>query len=638
MEHNEQHLKTRTKVAHPQLTMMGLYLGAFVGMFGETALNIAMPQLVQAFQVNTSLMQWMVIGHMLIIGLVLPLASILMKWFSVRKLTLFAISIFLIGSLISAFAGNFPILLLGRMVQGVGPGLLIPMMFAMVLEVFPPHKIGSAMGLCALIIMFAPAIGPTAAGLLMGTFSWRAIFVAFAVLLAVAMLFTLKFMISPYELTKPKIDGISCLLSALGFAGIVVGVGIASVYGWISVQVIGCLLIGLICLAFYVKRQFKLEHPVLNMNAFKVSGFRTGTILVMLTFGITLSAMYLMPQYLQSGLLIPVALTGVILLPGGVANAVFSLIAGRLYDRIGPKVPVMCGFLLAAIGTGMLLVSDADSSTGFIILSHIILLTGVPLALSPSQTNGLNSLPHELSTDGSAILNTLQQVWGAVCTAIATSLLGIGRSAFTGADLTGALSFTKGVHYGLIFTLALAIAGFLISFTVKKKSPAAKSEHAEEELHETPLRAIMKTDVYAIQADASLLDALKLITEKKISGMPVLNNEGIPVSFISDGDILKYLAKAHPLLTHAYSISTINSDETGLDEKLQELASMKVSDIASKKVISVDVNDELADVFHVLGEYHLKKAPVMEDGKMVGIINRSNITKYALNLYKQQLS
>lgn len=126
----------------------------------------------------------------------------------------------------------------------------------MVLEVFPPHKIGSAMGFCALIIMFAPAVGPTAAGLLMGAFSWRAIFVAFAVLLVVAMLFTLKFMISPYELTKPKIDGVSCLLSALGFAGIVVGVGIASVYGWISVQVIGCLVIGLICLAFYVKSSY----------------------------------------------------------------------------------------------------------------------------------------------------------------------------------------------------------------------------------------------------------------------------------------------------------------------------------------------------------------------------------------------
>lgn len=480
MEHNEQHLKTRTQVAHPQLTMMGLYLGAFVGMFGETALNIAMPQLVEAFQVDTSLMQWMVIGHMLVIGIVLPLASILMKWFSVRKLTLFAIFVFLIGSVISAAAGSFPILLLGRMIQGVGPGLLIPMMFAMVLEVFPPHKIGSAMGLCALIIMFAPAIGPTASGLLMGAFSWRAIFVAFAVLLAIAALFTIKFMISPYELTKPKIDKPSCLLSAAGFAGIVIGVGIASVYGWISVQVIGCLLIGLICLAFYAKRQLKLENPVLNMNAFKISGFRTGTILVMLTFGITLSAMYLMPQYLQSGLLIPVALTGVVLLPGGVVNAVFSLIAGRLYDKVGPKPPIMCGFLLASLGSIMLLISDSDSSTGYIILSHVVLMTGIPLALSPSQTNGLNSLPHELSTDGSAILNTLQQVWGAVCTAIATSLLGIGRNAFTGSDPTGALSFTNGVHYGLVFTLILALAGLLISFTVKKNA-AAKPAHGEDQ-------------------------------------------------------------------------------------------------------------------------------------------------------------
>lgn len=366
------------------------------------------------------------------------------------------------------------------MIQGVGPGLLIPMMFAMVLEVFPPHKIGSAMGLCALIIMFAPAIGPTAAGLLMGAFSWRAIFVAFAVLLAIAALFTIKFMISPYELTKPKIDKPSCLLSAAGFAGIVIGVGIASVYGWISVQVIGCLLIGLICLAFYAKRQLKLENPVLNMNAFKISGFRTGTILVMLTFGITLSAMYLMPQYLQSGLLIPVALTGFVLLPGGGVNAVFSLIAGRLYDKVGPKPPIMCGFLLASLGAIMLLISDSDSSTGYIILSHVVLMTGIPLSLSPSQTNGLNSLPHELSTDGSAILNTLQQVWGAVCTAIATSLLGIGRNAFTGSDPTGALSFTNGVHYGLVFTLILALAGFLISFTVKKNA-AAKPAHGEDQ-------------------------------------------------------------------------------------------------------------------------------------------------------------
>lgn len=255
MEQNETQLNARNGIKHPYLVMMGLYLGAFVGMFGETALNIALPQLSAAFQVDTSLMQWMVIGHMLIIGLVLPLSSLLSKWFSVRQLTLFGLAVFAIGSLMSGCANSFAILLLGRMVQGVGPGLILPLMFAMVMEVFPPHKIGSAMGFCALIIMFAPAIGPTLSGLIIGALSWRWIFFLFAAILIVAMVFAAKFMISPYELTKPKIDFTSCFASAIGFGGIVIGVGIASVYGWISAPVLGALAIGIISLAFYVRRQ-----------------------------------------------------------------------------------------------------------------------------------------------------------------------------------------------------------------------------------------------------------------------------------------------------------------------------------------------------------------------------------------------
>lgn len=126
---------------NPYLVMIGLYLGAFVGMFGETALNIALPQLSAVFEVDASLMQWMVVGHMLIIGLVLPFASLLMKWFPVRKLALFALGIFAIGSVISGCAGSFPILLLGRMIQGVGPGLILPMMFALDLKYFQRIKL-----------------------------------------------------------------------------------------------------------------------------------------------------------------------------------------------------------------------------------------------------------------------------------------------------------------------------------------------------------------------------------------------------------------------------------------------------------------------------------------------------------------
>lgn len=459
--------ESRIQVKHPYLVMMGLYLGAFVGMFGETALNIALPQLTAAFKVDTSLMQWMVIGHMIIIGLVLPFASLLMKWFSVRKLTFFSLGAFIIGSLLSGFAWDFPSLLIGRMIQGIGPGLILPMMFALVLEVFPKEKIGSAMGVCALIIMFAPAIGPTLAGLIIGALSWRWIFFIFAAILVVALCFAAKFMINPYELTKPKIDVISCVTSAIGFGGLVVGVGLASVSGWLSVPVIAFIVVGLLCIAFYVKRQLSMENPVLNMRAFKIRGFRIGAILVMLDFGITMSAMFLMPQYVQSGLLLPVALTGIILLPGGTMNAIVSLFAGKLYDKIGARLPVMIGFILSAVGAALLLFTTTSTAVWFVILCHVILLIGVPLAMSPSQTSGLGSLPPELSTDGSAILNTMQQVWGAVCTAVATSLLGIGQNAYNGTDKAAA--FTNGIHYGLCFTLALAVIGFAVSLLLKSK-------------------------------------------------------------------------------------------------------------------------------------------------------------------------
>lgn len=559
-----------------------------------------------------------------------------MKWFPVRKLTFFALGVFAIGCIISGCANSFPILLLGRMVQGFGPGLILPMMFALVLEVFPPQKIGAAMGLCAMIVMFAPAVGPTLAGLIIGAFSWRWIFFLFAAILVVGLLFAAKFMISPYELTKPKIDFLSCLTSVIGFGGLVIGVGLASTYGWLSVPVLTALVVGVFCIAVYVARQLRMEKPILNMRAFQIPGFRMGTILVMLTFGITMSSMYLMPQYVQNGLLIPVALTGIALLPGGVMNAVFSLISGRLYDKVGAKGPAMCGFLLATIGTVMLLMANTESPIWYVILCHMVLLSGVPLAMSPSQTSGLNSLPPELSTDGSAILNTMQQVWGAVCTAVATSLLGIGRAAYVGAeDATGAMAFTNGVHYGLYFTLILAVLGFLLSLKLPKR--VSKPEQAHQEAVRNPLCAIMKSDVYTIQEDATLLDALQLITEKKISGVPVLSASGQPVGFVSDGDILRYLSNAEPLFVNAYSFAALRSANQEFDEKLRELVQLKVADIIQNKLIYVDVNDDLGDVCRILNEQHLKKVPVMENGRMVGIINRSNITKYALNLYHQQL-
>ena len=140
------------------------------------------------------------------------------------------------------------------------------------------------------------------------------------------------------------------------------------------------------------------------------------------------------------------------------------------------------------------------------------------------------------------------------------------------------------------------------------------------------LAEIMKTDVYAVRENASLEDVLRLITEKGISGVPVVSEAGVPTGFISDGDILRFLASEHPLYVNPSSLI-----EIGFDEKLRELMTRKVSDIARKRVISVNIGADLGKVCQILAENHIKKAPVMDGNRMAGIINASNITKYVFS-------
>lgn len=351
---------------HPFLMMSGLYIGAFVGIYSETSLNIALPELSKTFGLPISTIQLLVVGYMMIIGIVLPFASLLMKTFKVKTLTLFSLTSFFIGSILSAAAPNFGLLLSGRMIQGIGTGLILPILFALTMEVFPIQKLGVAMGMAALIIMFAPAVVPTLAGILLSIASWRLIFASFAVFLAIAWILAFNFIESPFELTKPKIDLLSTITSALGFGGIVLGFSFASEYSFQSpIVVVSSLVIGLI------------------------------------------------------------ALTGMIMLPGGILNAVVSFASGKLYDKMGPKVLVPLGFIFTLVGAFLFSRFSTDTSIGYVIFCHLLLMIGIPLSMSPAQSSGLSALPPHLSTDGSTIINTFQQVIGAICAALTTCLLQI---------------------------------------------------------------------------------------------------------------------------------------------------------------------------------------------------------------------
>ena len=460
--------KINTKPLHPLLSLMGVLIGGFVGMFSETSLNIALPSIMKAFNIETGTAQWLVTGYMLVIAIVLPLSSLLTKHFSTRGLVRFGILDFIVGSVIAALAISFPMLLVGRMIQGIATGIILPLMFSIAMRIFPPNKLGAALGMAALVIMFAPAIGPTISGIILGVSSWRFIFWSFNIFLLIGLVIMEKNLTNVFEVTKPKVDWLAIALSTISFGLIVFGVSYLSKS--ITLALIS-LVVGLVLLVVYIRQQLHAETPTLDFAVLKNPEFVTGSVLVMINFGITLSAMYLLPMYLQNGLGVAVALTGMVMLPGGIINAAVSFGAGRAYDKIGAKVLSRLGFLVSIIGAAMFLFSNQNSSLGYIIAAHIVLMIGVPLAMSPSQTYGLNSLDAYQSADGSAIINTFQQVIGAVATGIATILLSTGQANyFADGGNSSKLAFTNGAHYGFMFTLVLAVFGFILAFRVHGKS------------------------------------------------------------------------------------------------------------------------------------------------------------------------
>ncbi|OTA26285.1 hypothetical protein B9G54_05525 [Alloscardovia macacae] len=621
---------TRARVAHPYRVLSALYVAAFTGMYSETAMNIILPTIGEQFHVSTSLTQWLVVGYMLMIGLVLPFSSILLKHFSLKSLTLFALGCFAVGAAMSALAPNFALLLTGRAIQGIGLGLALPMMFSLVLEIMPPEKLGAAMGMTTLVIMVAPVIGPTLAGVLAGLLSWRDVFWSIALLAVVGMVLAVRFLISPYELTRPHVDMLSVVLSVLGFGGLVLGAGMASEYGWLSVPVLAALVVGVLCLVWYCTRQLRLAEPVLNLRAFGFRDFTLGVTLVMLNFGITLTVMFLLPQFFQNGVGLAVALVGVIMIPGGVLNAFTGAMSGRAYNRLGARVPGLAGFGVAVLGLVVLLSQTfvAEPNAVVVVLAHCIIMVGVPLAMSPLQTYALSTLPRELNPDGSAIMNTLQQVVGAVFTAVATSLLVAGQSAYGDAGSASA-RFSFGTRWGLFFSLAIALLGFVGAFFVRdtRKTMARPAAEAQDELS-----ALMKTDVYTISEDATAMDAIRVLTSRGISGAPVVRADGSLAGFVSDGDILRLVADQVPEFTTFYSAIILHNTES-FSDRVRENMSRPVSDFATTRVISVDVHDSMAHICEVLVTHHLKKVPVMDSGRMVGILNRSDVLGYVMEQY-----
>ena len=246
-----------------------LIVGCFLSTLNQTLLNVALSNLMDVFSVSATTVQWISTGFMLVNGILIPITAYLMKRFTTRQLFISAMLFLLIGSIVCAVAPTFSVLLVGRMIQAAGAGIIMPLMMSVVLFVYPPEKRGSAMGLLGLAMIFAPAIGPTLAGFVIEYHSWRWLFIGISPLVVIIILLALKYLVNVSETSKAKLDVLSVVLSTFGFGLILYGFSNAGSKGWGSSIVLLSLTIGIIVTVIFCIRQIKSDDPLLNLSVFK---------------------------------------------------------------------------------------------------------------------------------------------------------------------------------------------------------------------------------------------------------------------------------------------------------------------------------------------------------------------------------
>jgi len=307
-----------------------LIIGAFVAILNETLLNIAFPDLMIEFGVSTATVQWLATVYMLVIGILVPVTALLQGWFTTRQMFLSAMLLFLAGTVLCGVAPAFEVLLIGRIIQALGTGLMFPVMMNTILVIFPPEKRGGAMGMIGLVIMFGPAIGPTLSGLIVDSLSWRWLFYLIVPLAVFSILFAAAFLKNVSDITRPKVDLMSILLSTVAFGGIVYGFSKAGDLSWSSPEVYGTVIAGAAALILFVWRQLVMDEPVLDMRTFKYPMFTIVTVLLLILMMTLFSTMIMLPLFMQSALLFTAFKAGLVLMPGGVINGIMAPVSGKL--------------------------------------------------------------------------------------------------------------------------------------------------------------------------------------------------------------------------------------------------------------------------------------------------------------------
>lgn len=660
--------------------MIGVLLvGTFITVLNAMLLTSALPAIMNDMGVSATTVQWLTSGYSLTEAVVIPLAAFLMGRFDTRKLFLGGVTIFAVGSIVSAIAPVFGLLLLGRVLQACATGFVMPMVFSVILLIIPRERRGSAMGAIGLIIGFAPTIGPSLSGVLVDTVGWRSIFAIVAVCAILVVIGALK-AVKPYgDFKRSRFDVPSFLFSTIGLICLLYGLSSLSSSTNIALN-IGLIVVGIALLALYARRQLALEQPMLRVDILRTRNYRIAVICVAVFQATVMGVGTIMPLYIQGALGHTATVSGLALLPGAAISACAGLLSGRIFDSRGVRIPVLCGIVIIICGAAGFTLLGIDSSIIAVGVAYGLLVIGMQFVMTPLNTWGVNSLANEAIQHAQSTSNTINQV----AASFGIALLVTVSSAVSGSTAAGSAAeqLFAGYHASFYVVVALAvIAAILIIVLVRDKKVAkgtagagaaaagagaaqagignaapaggatgAGAAAAVADILDAPqaepafakaakgalagfeLTDVMNANAATVPDTATMREVIGTIAATNTSGVSVVSKAGELVGYVTDGDAMRYLARTDVNMSMGTAgISLSVSDPESIEARLANLADLNVMELATKRVVSVEVDTPLDVACGVLAGKRIKKVPVTRDGKLVGALSRRNILRAMVN-------
>lgn len=610
------------------LLLLVLYGAAFLAGFNENLVNMALVSIMADYGVDSVTAQWLVTGYMIVATVVVMCMAFLYRRFHLRTLFFAASALSFAGSAMGLVANGFEMLFAARLVQAVGTGIFIPLMMNTIVAVTPKNKLGTYLSIGGCTITFGPALAPVVCGALVTTFGWHSIFVVPMVAMAILFGLGLRF-VKNLETSEAHLDVLSVVLAAVLLTALSLGL----VQLTIDVPLaLGSLATSALLSVAFVVRQLRCSHPLIDLEPLRNRAFWPALLLATVSMISMFSMSVLLPLYFEGAAGMTALSAGLVILVPVLANAGTTLLGGRIMDKRGEWPLLPLGFGAIALGFIALALAGPTLSIPVVFAAALLMYVAVGFVFSPSQTAGLRTLPPQQNPFGVALMTTVVQIAACVGPSLYIGIMSTGQIAAVAQGASASQAAAEGFSLAMLVASGVAAAGFVLSFLYVR---AARKRTAERIGHSVPcLALLMEPDPYTMPADSTVSQVMRAFVDLKVSGLPLVDAAGHPVGFVSDGDVMRYLADRHPVVTGAYSLMKAANDQ-GIDERLRELMLLPARTIATEKLIALDADATLEEACSLLASRRLKKVPVVSEGLVVGTVNRSDVLRYAMDTVLQ---